>query len=76
MIINHKFNSGSTVNLKIYALEEKPIVCQGKVLWVFSRKQPQSKDLFCYDTGIEFSEISTTDLNLIKKIVAKNLAGK
>ncbi|MCF7878271.1 MAG: PilZ domain-containing protein [Candidatus Omnitrophica bacterium] len=76
IITNHKFNSGSTVNLKVYAIKKKPIICQGKILWVFSRKKPQSKDLFYYDTGIEFSKIRKNDLDLIKKIIVKNLANK
>ncbi|MCF7916758.1 MAG: PilZ domain-containing protein [Candidatus Omnitrophica bacterium] len=76
VIINHKFNSGSIVDLKIYVTEEKPISCQGKILWVFSRKKPQTKDLFCYDTGIEFAKIRKSDLELIKKIIAKNLVKK
>ncbi len=76
VMINHKFSSGSMVDLKIYATEEKLISCQGKVLWSFSRRKPQSKDLFYYDTGIEFAKIRKNDLELIKKIIARNLAGK
>ncbi|MCF7873369.1 MAG: PilZ domain-containing protein [Candidatus Omnitrophica bacterium] len=76
IIIKHKFSSGSIVNLKIYTIKRKPILCQGKILWVFSRKNIQSKDLFYYDTGIEFYKIKKNSLDVIKKIIAKDLARK
>ncbi len=71
-ITNYKLTPGTVVNLDIYGINQKPIICKGKVLWVFTRQRSSSKENY-YDTGIEFYQIKKKDLESIKKIIAKTL---
>ncbi len=74
LLLNYKFRPGMIVNLDIYGLQKEPVTCQGKILWVFSRKKSSAKDSFYYDTGIEFHKIKKANLNAIKKIIVDSLS--
>ncbi len=68
-IIEEKIKLSSTVELNLYGIDQKPIVCKGRVKWVFTRKDPCIQNHLLYDTGIEFSQIQKKDLDAIKNLV-------
>ncbi len=74
LLTNHEFTPGTTVNLDIYGVQKKPIICQGNILWVLRRKKKASHNPFCYDTGIEFSNIKKEDLKAIQDIITESLS--
>jgi len=76
LLLGRKFPNSSIVNLKIYNIKKEPLSCQGKILWVFSRLNHSKKDLFLYDTGIEFYKIKKEDLRTIEKVIVNNLLKK
>ncbi len=76
MLLDRKFPNSSIVNLKIYNIKKEPLSCLGKILWVFSRLSPSKKDLFLYDTGIEFYKIKKGNLRAIEKAIVNNLLKK
>ena len=69
IFLNEKLKTSSIVEIDIYAIAKEPISCKGKVLWVFSRKDPDNKNKLVFDTGIEFYQIKNKDLQEIKKII-------
>ena len=48
---------GSIINLEIYLYEDAdPISCQGKVIWVKQKSSSLDKDVYLFETGIDFSK--------------------
>ncbi|MCM8819248.1 MAG: PilZ domain-containing protein [Candidatus Omnitrophica bacterium] len=70
VIIEEKLNIGEIVGLELYLFEEKePIPCKGRVVWVVEKESRYRKNLFFFDTGFEFSQISDVDRETIKRLV-------
>ncbi|MCM8786927.1 MAG: PilZ domain-containing protein [Candidatus Omnitrophica bacterium] len=77
VIIEEKLNIGEMVGLELYLFEEKePILCKGRVVWVVEKESRYRKNLFFFDTGLEFSEISDADKEIIKRLVESIIFGK
>ncbi|UCC94881.1 MAG: PilZ domain-containing protein [Candidatus Omnitrophota bacterium] len=76
VIIKERLQNSSLVKLNIYGVNEKAIVCKGRVRWVFSRKVPPRTGILVFDTGIEFYEIEGEDIREIKNLVASISSGK
>ncbi|MFH1519930.1 MAG: PilZ domain-containing protein [Candidatus Omnitrophota bacterium] len=70
-IIEEKIKLSSTVELNLYGIDQNPIICKGRVRWVFTKKDPCIQSRFLYDTGIEFSQIKKEDLDAIKNLVVE-----
>jgi len=49
--------------------KETPIKSSGTVVWVVKKKSHMKTDNYCYDTGIEFVNISENDREKILKTV-------
>ena len=62
--------------IDLYGITKEPIVCKGRVNWVFVKKDPSSKDRTRYDTGVEFSKIKEKDVNAIKKLIVSIASSK
>jgi len=69
IITKEKIKISSVVSLDIYGIKKEPVVCEGKVIWIFTRKNPYHKDAF-FDVGIEFCQINKRDVNKIKNLVS------
>lgn len=76
VVINKKIPTSTRLKLKIDGIGEKPIFCEGKVRWTFTRKLHKGEGEYLYDTGIEFSSIKPADVKKIKKVVASLFARK
>ena len=68
-IIEEKIEPSSIVDLDLYGIAKEPIICKGRIKWVFTKKNPNSQNHFLYDVGVEFSKIKEKDENEIKKLV-------
>lgn len=54
VLITEKLQPSSIITLNIYGVKKEPLICEGRVMWVFSRKNPSNKEETIFDTGIEF----------------------
>jgi len=68
-IIEERIEPSSIIDLDLYGIAKEPIICKGKVKWVFTKKDPSNQDRILYDIGIEFSQIKKEDVDEIKKLV-------
>lgn len=57
------------VQVTLYKIAEKPIVCKGRVIWVFNREHPREENVTVFDTGIEFYQIQEEDVSRIKEFI-------
>ncbi len=62
VIIDERIPISSKVGIKLY-LSERPIECKGRIVWVVENKDNDHKG--CFDTGIEFYQISDEDQKTI-----------
>lgn len=76
IIFEQKLEPSSTVKLELYGIKEEPIICTARVRWVFSRKITYRKNLYLFDTGMEFEKIKKEDITAIKNLVACIIANK
>ncbi|MFA7131637.1 MAG: PilZ domain-containing protein [Bacilli bacterium] len=60
----------TTVDLEIY-LQEEPILCKGRVVWVVEKNSAYRDGYTFFDTGIEFSQIREEDRNIINSFVER-----
>ena len=68
-LIEERIEPSSTIGLDLYGIAKEPIVCKGKVKWVFTKKDPSNQNRILYDVGIEFSRIKKEDVDEIKKLI-------
>ena len=68
-ILEERIGPSSIIDLDLYGITKEPIVCKGKVKWVFTKKDPSGKNRTRYDTGVEFSQIKEKDVDEIKKLI-------
>lgn len=75
VLITKRLIPSSIIKLDLYGINDKSIICKGKILWVFRRKNPLDKKntTLYFDTGIEFYDISNDDRKAIKKLIASIL---
>ena len=69
VLIQKRLSISSTINLAIYLPGKDPLICQGRVVWSFSRKAKEDPDTLFFDTGIEFSTIEDKDVEAINGLV-------
>ncbi|UCD15884.1 MAG: PilZ domain-containing protein, partial [Candidatus Omnitrophota bacterium] len=69
VILEQKLQTAAIISLTIYKITENPIICKGRIVWIFTRRHPHNKDASLFDTGIEFCEIADEDISRIKKFV-------
>ena len=70
LIIDEEIKPYSIIDLDLYGITEEPIVCKGKIIWVFDEKNYSSENTTHYDIGIKFLKIKEKDVSEIKKLVA------
>jgi len=73
---NEKIGLSLLINIELYGVAKKPIVCNGKVKWAFTRKNPSEGKQNIYDIGVEFYQLKKTDLAEIKSFVVSVLSDK
>lgn len=66
----------SVVEIDIYGIKKDPILCRGRILWVFSRNSSGSQKKVVFDTGVEFCKINHTDRKAIKDLIVLLASGK
>jgi c-di-GMP-binding flagellar brake protein YcgR len=76
VLLDKKLPVSSIIELDIYGIKEKPIVCKGRILWVFTRKNLYRDGELRYDTGIEFHDIPEKDVEEIKNLVSEIASGR
>ena len=70
LIIKQRLAVCSIIDLHIHIPDKEPLICKGRVVWVFGRKGPFFKGHQLFDTGIEFYHIEEKDLNTINTLIA------
>jgi c-di-GMP-binding flagellar brake protein YcgR len=75
IILERKIPPGTIIKLDIHGIMEEPLPCEGKVLWVFSKEDPENGRTV-YDTGVEFSDLDHKCVDEIKKLVLDIVSGK
>jgi c-di-GMP-binding flagellar brake protein YcgR len=75
VIIEERLEISLTVGLEIY-LENEPIACKGRAVWVVDKESSYRKGLFFFDTGIEFIDIKEEDRQKIDKIIETIVFGE
>ncbi|MBU4305673.1 MAG: PilZ domain-containing protein [Candidatus Omnitrophica bacterium] len=73
-IVKEKLGLNSIIELCIHGIEKTPIVCQGRVRWIFKKKHSFSSGGFLYDTGIEFCRMKKKDIAAIKRFVVSRIS--
>ncbi len=68
-IIEERIEPSSVIDLDLYGIAKEPIVCEGKMKWIFTKKDSSNQDRLLYDVGVEFSKIKEKDADEIKKLV-------
>ena len=76
LIIEHRIEPSSIIDLDLYGIAKEPIVCKGKVKWVFTKKDSSNQNRLLYDIGIEFSQIKKEDVDAIKKFVVSTTSSE
>ena len=69
VITKERVAPSSMVELDLYGITKEPVVCKGRIKWVFTKKDPFNQGRLLYDVGIEFSQIKKEDIDEIKKLV-------
>jgi c-di-GMP-binding flagellar brake protein YcgR len=75
IVINERLEISSIVDLDIYAIKERPIACQGKIIWVRLREDLNPYHSPLFETGIEFYKIKNEDLGAIKDLIVSIASG-
>lgn len=75
VILDEKLSVHSKVGLEIY-LEQEPIKCRGRIVWVIDIAHPLHQQALLFDTGIEFLDLCREDADRIKELVERLLARK
>ena len=70
VVIRKEIGLFKTVKIELYLPGEGgPVSCNGEIVWAVKRRLPGSPDIFDYDTGIEFTDISDEDKARVAGIV-------
>lgn len=69
LITKEAIEPSSILSLDLYGIAREPIVCRGRVKWVFTKKDPYNKKRTLYDVGIEFLRMKKEDVEEIKKLI-------
>lgn len=76
VLIEKRIPPASIIKVTLYKIRETPIICVGRVIWVFTRNHPQNKNLTLFDIGIEFYEIAEEEILEIKNLIASLISAK
>jgi c-di-GMP-binding flagellar brake protein YcgR len=69
VILDQGLEKLSQVRMRLaLASSEKPIECEGRVVWMVRSKEPASRKV-SFDTGIEFLNLSSEDQARIKQFI-------
>ena len=68
VIIEERLEVSSLIGLEIH-LQEKPITCKGRVVWVVEKKSHYQDGFVFFDTGIEFYKINEEDRETINNFI-------
>ncbi len=72
VILKEDIKLFSGVRLELDLLDMQPhIKCKGKVVWNVKRKMDQKKKPLFFDIGVEFQDMSSSDLKRLEQIVKK-----
>ncbi|MDD3295735.1 MAG: PilZ domain-containing protein [Candidatus Omnitrophica bacterium] len=63
-----RLDVSSLVGLEIF-LEQEPVKCRSKVIWVKERSSEYLEGVILYDTGLEFFQLSSADKTAIREKV-------
>jgi len=74
VILGEELNISLVADLEIY-LDNDPLKCKGRVVWIVGKINPVTGKSSMFDTGIEFYQISPENQeivsNLVKAIIDK-----
>ena len=76
LIIEERIEPSSIIGLDLYGVTKEPIICKGRIKWVFTKKNPSNKNRLLYDVGIEFSQIKKEDVDEIMKLVVSTASSE
>jgi c-di-GMP-binding flagellar brake protein YcgR len=68
--LKEELENFSIVDLEIYDIKKRPIVCKGMVRWVKTIESSLHKGRFLFNTGIEFYKIRAKDKLAIINFIA------
>ena len=74
IVLKEELKPYSEVELQIKIGTKKIINCKGEVRWVKKNVESTEKQSQLFNAGIEFTEISASDRQYIKTVVAETLA--
>ena len=69
VILKKRIEPAAILSLTLHKIAVQPILCKGRVMWVFTRKHDSDKEISLFDIGIEFHEISEDDIWRIKSFI-------
>jgi len=69
LLIEERIEPSSVIGLDLYGIAKEPIICKGRIKWVFTKKSPSNPNRLLYDVGIEFFQIKKEDVDEIMKLV-------
>lgn len=69
LIVEKRIEPSTIIDLDLYGITKEPIICKGRIKWVFTKKDPSNQNRLLYDIGIEFFQIKKEDVDEIKKFV-------
>ena len=76
IILEEQLKCSMRVGIKLYLRKDKPIRCEGKIIWVMQRVSPNIKKPIMFYTGVEFTTIDNSDREHIKNVVDDILSKK
>ena len=68
-IIEEKIEPSSMIGLDLYGIAKEPIVCKGRIKWVFTKKDPSNQNRLLYDVGVEFYQMKKENAAEIKQLI-------
>jgi hypothetical protein len=71
VILEEKLSVYTPVSIELFFEKDKSIKCKGKIAWVEEEVNPLEMEIkpIIFVTGIEFTEISDSDKEYIRKLV-------
>ena len=63
--LDTRLKTDTKVHLDIYGIKKKPLLCEGKIVWVKKTNKRHN-----YNTGIKFYKITDGNLKSIKALLA------
>ncbi|MBN1689083.1 MAG: PilZ domain-containing protein [Candidatus Omnitrophica bacterium] len=75
VLLNEPLERFTPCRIRLELKKDKPAVeCSARTVWIVKTQEGRSRTKYCYDTGIEFLEMSDSDSQNIREFIEEHLS--